>query len=260
MNRTFLAAFLIANTIAHGADVKPGTPIPFEAELSAKAKAMALLGGNPPVLRARCAVALPEKFSPSRAWPIVIVNAPIGTSAVAMIEDYTPTASAAGWVTLAAEGATPAKLETTEWCHAMLIAAFAHLEKSWPGVARWPVASAGFSGGAKRAAYIGAVMIEDGHSLAGMFMGGCNEDRASDALRWHKPGPAFFTTPIFLSHGTKDSLVSADQTEAVMSGMHRSGFRDVRSETFDGGHELRADQFAKALACFGVEAKRTVPR
>ena len=165
MNRTFLAAFLIANTIARGADVKPGTPIPFEAELSVKAKAMALPGGNPPVLRARCAVALPEKFSPSRMWPIVIVNAPIGSSAVEAVKDYAPAASAAGWVTLAAEGATPAKLETTEWCHAMLIAAFEHLEKSWPGVARWPVASAGFSGGAKRAAYIGAVMIEDGHPL-----------------------------------------------------------------------------------------------
>jgi hypothetical protein len=256
MKRVLVAALLIASVAARGADVKAGTPIPFEVELSPKVRAMAMLGGNLPVQRAKCAIALPEKFSPSRPWPIVIVNASIGTSAVEVMKDYAPAASAAGWVTLAAEGATPAKLESTEWCHAMLIAAFEHLGKSWPGVARWPVATAGFSGGAKRSAYIGAVMIEDGHPLAGMFMGGCNEDRATDALRWHKPGPAFFKTPVFLSHGTEDRLASADATEAVVNGMKRSGFLKVRSETFGGGHEFRADQFAKALAWFRSEAQK----
>ena len=257
MSRLTFVAIWLASGVVFGAErFEPGKVVRFEAPLSAKAKAWAKVGGNPPVERAKCAVVLPEKFTPTRAWPILIVNTPIGASAVDAIGQYAPTASAAGWVTLAADGAAPAKLETTEWCHAMLFAAFEQLAKSWPGAGRWPVACAGFSGGAKRAAYIGAVLSEDGHPLLGLFLGGCNEDRVSDALRWHKPGPAFPSTPIFLSHGREDRLATADDTASIAETMQRSGFRSVRAESYDGGHELNMKELARALDWFRSVAGR----
>jgi hypothetical protein len=171
MSHVILVAICLASSVAFGAErFESGKIVHFEAPLSAKAKAWAKVGGNPPVESAKCAVVLPENFTPTRAWPILIVNTPIGASAVEAIGQYAPTASAAGWVTLAADGAVPAKLETTEWCHGMLFAAFEKLAKSWPGAARWPVACAGFSGGAKRAAYIGAVLSEDGHRCSAFFL------------------------------------------------------------------------------------------
>ena len=257
MSRVILVAICLASSVAFGAErFEPGKIVHFEARLSAKAKAWANVGGNPPVERAKCAVVVPENFTPARAWPILIVNTPIGASAVEALGQYAPTASAAGWVTLAADGAVPAKLETTEWCHGMLFAAFEQLAKSWPGVARWPVACAGFSGGAKRAAYIGAVLSEDGHPLLGLFLGGCNEDRVSDAMRWHKPGPAFLQTPIFLSHGREDRLATADEMTSVVETMQRSGFLTVRAEAYDGGHELNVKELARALEWFRSLAPR----
>jgi hypothetical protein len=251
MPRLILLAIWLASNAAFGAErFESGKIVRFDAPLSAMAKQWAKVGGNPPIERAACAVVLPEKFTPARSWPILVVNTPIGTSAVEAIAQYSPTASAAGWVTLAADGGVPAKLETTEWCHAMLFAAFEQLAKSWPGVDHWPVACAGFSGGAKRAPYIGAVLLEDEHPLLGLFLGGCNEDRVSDALRWHKPGSAFLRTPIFLSHGREDSLATADETTSVVESMQRSGFQNVRAEPYDGGHELNAKELMRALEWF----------
>lgn len=233
-------------------EVKPKTVVHFDAPLSAKAQAQAALGGNTSALLAHCAVAVPEGFTPARAWPIFIWNAPQNASAVEGFGAVAPAVNAAGWIALAADGATPAKLETTEWCSAMLAAALDQLERAWPTVRRWPVAAGGFSGGAKRAPYIGAVLAENRYRLVGLFLGGVNEDRATDALRWHKPGPAFKQVPIFLSGGTQDRTANPDELEAVVASLKKSGFTRVRSENYEGAHELHAAHVGQALRWFAT--------
>jgi predicted esterase len=100
------------------------------------------------------------------------------------------------------------------------------------------------------------VLSEDGHPLLGLFLGGCNEDRLSDAMRWHKPGPAFLRTPIFLSHGREDRLATAVETASIVETMQRSGFQSVRAEPYDGGHELDLKELARALEWFRSAAAR----
>jgi predicted esterase len=153
---------------------------------------------------------------------------------------------------LAADGGTPARVETTEWCAAMLMAAFDRLERSWPGVRRSPIAVGGFSGGAKRSAYIGATLMERKYPLIGMFWGGCNEDRANDALRWHKPGPAYDKVKIALSTGSRDSLVPAEQVQSVAESLAKGGFTNIREFPYDGEHSINQDALRAALSWFSA--------
>jgi predicted esterase len=172
------------------------------------------------------------------------------TRALAALREWAGPVTGAGWIALAADGPERANIETTEWCFAMVAAAFDTLQRQWPGVKRWAIATGGFSGGAKRSAYIGAKLAERGQPLAGIFFGGCNADRLTDALRWHKPGAAFLDVPMYFSTGDDDPMVSPDTVETLQRGVARSGFKRARFETYKGGHALDAGELARALAWF----------
>jgi predicted esterase len=94
------------------------------------------------------------------------------------------------------------------------------------------------------------MLMQNGSRVIGLWMGGCNEDRASDALRWHKPGTAFFQVPIFLSSGLADPIATPAQHAAVRDAMGRAGFRNVRLETYAGTHWMNAAQIAAGLRWF----------
>jgi len=237
-------------------ELTPGVVTKFDAPLSPAQQTLALTGGNPRVLVAKCAIIVPAGFDPAKPWPIFVENAPQGFSAVDGAPVFGKPAAAAGWITLAADGPVPAKLETIQWCVAMIAAAFDHVEKSWPGARRWPVACGGFSGGAKRSAYVGAMLMENGHRLTGLWMGGCNEDRATDALQWHKPGPAFFAVPIYLSSGLADPMATPAQHGAVRDSMRATGFKNVRLETYAGTHWMDPAQLAAGLQWFTARDKK----
>ena len=237
-------------------ELTPGVAVKFDAPLSPAQQTLALTGGNPRVLTAKCALIVPAGFDPAKPWPILVANAPQGSSAVDGAAAFGKPAAEAGWITLAADGPVPAKLETIQWCVAMAEAALDYLEKAWPGARRWPVASGGFSGGAKRSAYVGAMLMENGRRVIGLWMGGCNEDRATDALHWHKPGPAFFALPIWLSSGLTDPTATPAQQQAVRDSMLASGFKNVRLETYSGAHALEPAQLAAGLRWFAEPDKR----
>ena len=237
-------------------ELTPGVAVKFDAPLSPAQQTLALTGGNPRVLTAKCVLIVPAGFDPAKSWPIFVANAPQGSSAVEGATAFGKPAAEAGWITLAADGPVPAKLETIQWCVALAEAALDHLEKAWPGVRRWPVASGGFSGGAKRSAYVGAMLMESGHRVIGLWMGGCNEDRATDALHWHKPGPAFFAVPIYLSSGLIDPIATPAHHRAVRDSMLASGFKNVRLETYAGTHWMDPEQIAAGLRWFAAPDKK----
>jgi hypothetical protein len=237
-------------------ELTPGMVTKFDAPLSPALQTLALTGGNPRVLTAKCAIIIPAGFDPAKPWPVLVGNAPQGSSALRGVPGFGGPAAEAGWITLAADGPQPAKLETTQWCVAMIEAAFDYLDKAWPGARRWPVVSAGFSGGAKRSAYVGAMLMEGGHRVIGLWMGGCNEDRATDALRWHKPGPAFFAVPIYLSSGLADPIATPAQQQAVADSMHAAGFKNVRLESYAGSHRMEPAQLAAGLRWFAAPDRK----
>jgi predicted esterase len=83
-----------------------------------------------------------------------------------------------------------------------------------------------------------------------MFWGGCNEDRTGDALRWHKPGPAYTKVRIALSSGSRDPLVPPDKAKSVADSLAQAGFTQVREFPYDGEHALNQEALRAALSWF----------
>jgi hypothetical protein len=122
-------------------------------------------------------------------------------------------------------------------------------------LAKWPVACGGFSGGAKRSGFFGAIMMRTGHPVIGMWMGGCNQDMATPGSHFYSPGAGFKHVPIFLSSGKSDNVATPQHHRQVQHALKASGFSKVRLESYDGGHKLDESQASNGLAWFLKEAK-----
>ncbi|HXI53640.1 MAG TPA: hypothetical protein VNH84_19135 [Candidatus Saccharimonadales bacterium] len=230
---------------------QPGRVITFEALPGVRARWEAgQVGKMPP--RARGAFVMPQGATNLlRPIPILIVSVPSGGSAISALPGYTNVAWTEGWLVLAADGPRiAAEDDTVEWGIAMLGSVLEQFTRTWPQAKQWPVACAGFSGGAKRSAAAGAALLRDGWRVIGVFMGGCNEDRATLGMELFKPGAAFLPVPMFLSSGVGDRIATPAQVTAVRDSMARSGFTQIRLESYAGGHQLDPEQLVQALRWF----------
>jgi dienelactone hydrolase len=214
-------------------------------------------GKKPPATLALCAVAVPENFDPARPWPVLVVSATTGNrgavSSRRLMARFTAPALATGWVVVAADPDQPVAPEqdTNSLRYALCKAAIAVLALDWPGSEKWPVAFGGFSGGAKRSAWLAALSSLDRRQPIGVFQGGCNEPAMEDALENYRPERrSFLAIPVFLSSGDEDSIATPEQQEAVRAELTDSGFRRVRLETYPGGHEPNAAHITAALKWF----------
>ncbi|MBI3416700.1 MAG: hypothetical protein HY043_15515 [Verrucomicrobia bacterium] len=234
----------------------PGRVFEFSIPLSAQAKGAANQAGNSFVNTARFGLAVPAGFDLKKPWQLLIVSSPSGGSPIAALRGYTNVALAEGWVLFAAEGPaqTQPKYDTFAWRGVMLGSALDTLHRNWPESARWPVACAGFSGGAKMSGSLGAILARQNYELIGIFMGGCNEDRATFGFNTHQPGEAFHQVPIFLSSGDTDPIATPEQHKTVRASMGESGFINVRLSTYAGGHQLNNEELRTALNWFVAQA------
>lgn len=252
-----LAAFSQPQVIKFGVtNVVAGRVSEFTIPLSTPAKWEAKQGGAAFVNAARFGIVVPVGFDLRQPWRLLVVSSPSGGSSIGSIRGYTNVALAEGWVVLAAEGPaqTPPKYDTYAWRGVMLNAALDALHRAWPESARWPVACAGFSGGAKMSGSLGAILARQNYDLIGMFMGGCNEDRATFGFHTHQPAEAFHQVPIFLSSGDTDPIATPEQHKAVRASMRESGFTNVRLSTYSGGHRLSDEELRTALNWFVEQA------
>lgn len=203
---------------------------------------------------ARGAVVLPEGWDSGQPVPILIVCSPSGSPAIPQMRGYTNVALSKGWAVLAADGPPlDAARDTVLWNYGTVSSALEYLQGAIPEARQWPVAVAGFSGGAKRAACVAAAFAQARRPLLGVFMGGCNEDRATTGALLFSAGGVFQGTPMFLSNGTADTIAGPAHGASVRAQMERSGFTRIRAETYDGGHQLSARQLADALAWFEAQ-------
>jgi hypothetical protein len=208
----------------------------------------------------KVAIAVPDHFDPKKTWPLLIVSAPSGGSSVRSVPAYADVALRAGWIVLGADGPpTKAELDTFTWGWAMLSSGLEFVHKYWPDSKKWPVACAGFSGGAKRSGMIGAIMMKENYSVIGMFMGGCNEDLASLGLKLSQPGEQFKQVPIFLSSGMTDPIATPEQHATVKQSMLHTGFEKIRVENYEGGHRLDNETLSLALDWFLKQSTNKVP-
>ncbi len=196
---------------------------------------------------------VPRNFDPKKAWPVLIV---ISTSDFKtqnrsdLTRIYGPTARAQGWVAIAGDGPAPPRFDTAGWRLAMTLAALDALNRSFPGSLDWPVASAGYSGGAKRSAFLAPFFSLTGYKVIGIYLTGINVDTLSDGYQQYRPDKAFLHTPIFMSSGESDRVATLQQQWEVKRSIERTGFDRVRLERFRQGHVVKRAHLQSALDWF----------
>jgi len=249
-----LAARASADMSFAGVSLTPGATARANVPLSELEKAYVSEGGNavPPYTVAM--IAVPPGFDPKKIWPVLVVfsssdNLHQNRDDLRMI--YRHMALPEGWVVLAGDGPEPApRVDSSGWRAGHTLAALRALNRSFPGSARWPVACAGQSGGAKRASYLAPLLAAAGYRIVGIFLEGINEERITEGYRRFKPADGFLRTPIFLSTGLEDRIATPEQQTVVKDAMRRTGFTNIRHETFPGGHTVRPTHVVEALHWF----------
>lgn len=244
----------------------PGNKVDFETPFSEalRAKLKKRLGGvkdpytDIDMTRAAVGLYVPPGFDPTKSWPVMIISVTDTgrsqgkfPSSVKSMGAYIQAARSQKWVLLAADcpGYLTPGLPFNR-C-ALAEAALEALADAWPASKQWPIATAGYSGGAKYSGWLGGWFSECGRNVLGMFMAGCNEDMASRALQELRPSKKIFNrTKVFLSIGSRDVIAGPDKAEAVVKSLKRSGFDDIQSVVFDGVHELRRDHLMTAMHWF----------
>ena len=236
--------------------IAPGEVTEFTAPLSEQLRRVA---GGGPLSRfevALAAVAVPKDFTPDRTWPVLIVSSTsdLGyNSSRALLRQFAAPALRAGWIVVAADppAEVAVKDDTNALRYALVAAALARLHGPWPRLARWPRAFGGFSGGAKRSAWLAALSAREGYQPLGVFQAGCNQPVMIDALDGYRPGrDRFLATPVFLSSGTDDRIATPGAMRDVAADLRAAGFGHVRLESFSGRHQVNPDHLEQALRWF----------
>ena len=245
--------------VVGGTEIVPGQNATFRVPLDPDTVKELIKAGNK-ATEAAVGLWLPPGFDPHKEWNVLLISATANSSSINSLFMYTGAAqTSGGWIVLAADGpSTPPKGDTTQWRWAMARAGLLALEAAWPAARQWPIAAAGFSGGAKRSGLLGALLCADERPLIGMYMGGCNEDMATAGLKEYRPDRlAFRKVPVYLSAGKKDVVATVAAANKVRVSLEATGFREVRLETYDGAHEPDAAQIVDALNWFKeLRAKR----
>jgi len=210
-------------------------------------------GGNPRPTTGRALLFFPNNFEAARAWPILIVTSTSDLDRTSIMDApwYRDAAMKEGWIVLATDATIRPREDSIAWRLSILTAALQMIRNEWPQSAQWPVAFAGFSGGAKSSGFLAAMLAGNrGFKICGMFLGGINADRVSVAYKEYHPPPGFLNTPIWLSSGSADQIARPGAEEGVYSSLQRTGFKHVRLEKFSGGHEIDSAEVQRALHWF----------
>jgi len=236
-----------------GIPFSPGSTVRANVPLSAQEKSYAGQGGNPVPQSAVAVLATPVNFDPRRSWPVLV---PCSTSDFKrqnrddLVDFYRRVGLAEGWVLLAGDGPQHARNDTAGWRGAMTLAAIDAIHHSFVGSEKWPMACAGFSGGAKGAGSIAPLLARNGCRITGIYLTGVNEDYLSGGYARSQPGADFLRTPIYVSAGHDDRVARLEQQYDVVGLIKRTGFTRIRIGTFPGGHEVNDAQTSIALEWF----------
>src|SRR5947209_8893420 len=160
-----------------GVAFSPGSTVKANVPLSAQEKSLAAQGGNVVPPNAVAVLATPANFDPRKSWPVLVV---CSTSDFKrqnrddLVQFYRRVGLAEGWVLLAGDGPQHARNDTAAWRGAMTLAAIDALHHSFAGSEKWPMACAGFPGGAEGAGTIAPLLARSGWRITGIYLTGVN--------------------------------------------------------------------------------------
>jgi hypothetical protein len=248
-----LGASVCKSATLAGQTVPPGATLDIRFPIDKYFQDYATAGGNPRPTTGRALISFPKGFDPARTWPILAVISTSDNRRTNPMDApfYQDPGTAEGWVVLATDATISPRDDSDSLRLGLLGAAIQMLHKEWPQSTRWPLAFGGFSGGAKRSGFMGA-MLASTHAakICGFFLAGINDDRISVAYKTYRPPADFLNIPIWLSSGTGDSIAPPWKQEHVRASLVNTGFKHVRVESFDGGHEVDPAQVRLALRWF----------
>lgn len=210
--------------------------------------------GNPVPDHAVAVLAVPSNFDPQRSWPVLVA---LSTSDLQRKNRddlrmlYQQPAMQEGWLVIAGDGEGNPPRDTAGWRAGMTLAALDALHRSFPGSNKWPIAVAGFSGGAKRAGNIAPLLAVAGNRIAGIFLTGVNEDRLSEGYRTFRPGAGFLRTPVYISAGQQDRVARMADQQKLQRTLAQTGFTNVRFVAMPHGHAVSRSAVREALRWFG---------
>jgi hypothetical protein len=253
LGTSLLATVAAADLRFAGRPFSPGQTVTASVPLSPQEKSYASNATNQVPDTAIAVIATPRTFDPRKTWPVLVVFSTSNFDRLNrddLVQFYRDAALSEGWVVIAGDGRGSAPNDTNGWRAAMTLAALDALHKSFPGSDQWPVALAGFSGGAKRASLLAPVLYLKGCRLFGMYLTGMNQNVLSVSYKKSQLGPAFLRIPIFISSGTNDSIAPVGRAREITDEIRLTGFQSVRFETFAGGHAVKNEHTIKALRWF----------
>ena len=174
--RLFLASAEAASLA--GQEVRAGGTLNLQFPVNKYFQDYAAQGGNPRPTTGRALLMFPKGFDPARSWPILIVTSTtdLGRTSPMDAPWYRDSAMAEGWVVLATDATIRPREDSLGWRLAMLTAGLQTVRENWPQSTQWPMAFAGFSGGAKRCGILGAMLAKDNKiRICGFFLAGMLE-------------------------------------------------------------------------------------
>jgi len=212
----------------------------------------------------KISIVLPPKFNPALPQKFLWISAAINNEEertkgnLSAVGYYASTAIAEGWAVIAVDCnlGNPVRPDRTSGNIDVPVhhQAIAMLSAAWPGFSKSTFACAGFSGGSKMSFYRVGDLATGGLNVAGLFLGGCNEDRTDDTRKETKVhSGALRKVKVFVSNGKQDTVASVEKGKAVGEAVKKH-FGAVRIETYEGDHSLSTAQLKMALAWF-IEPK-----
>ena len=236
-----------------GVPVAPGATVRADVPLSPLQQRYVAEGGNAVPSHAVAVLSVPPGFDPSKSWPVVVVFS-TSDEKIQNRDDlmhyYRTTGLAEGWVLIAGDGPNLPRQDSSGWRIGMTLAALDAMHRSFPGSTKWPIACAGFSGGAKRSGLLSPLLSVAGYRIAGLFLTGLNDDTLSQGYKKYNPGADFLRSKIYVSAGTRDRTSPLLQQNSVRASMERTGFSNIRAATYAGPHTVKRAHFAEALRWF----------
>lgn len=210
--------------------------------------------------RVEVAVAFPPGLDPARPHPILITQVTADArSNIGALSAYVPAALEHGYVALTAQ-AKPwpaAGHDTILHRYASLRAALRWLAGEMPGSERWPIVLAGFSGGAKISQALAFSALLEQRPVAGVFLGGCNEDHSRVLLQqFPSVARSFSRLAYYLSVGRDDRIAPPASVRAVAASLRAAGAEAVELSVHAGEHRLDPRDLSRALRWFGAQLER----
>ncbi len=219
-----------------------------------------------PSTKARMLLAVPDGFEPgSKSYPLLIVTATTdgAASSIATSSRFLGEALAQDFVVMAVDGefGKPTVGDPPSFRWALVAAGRDALEKEWPGAKKWPVATGGTSGGGGYASYNALKLLQERADFIGLFLAVSpwNPTKFTKDVSG-VPASVAHKMPIFMSAGEKDETATREITDQSRHALDHDGFKNVRYEHFDGGHQLYQPHLQAALRWFLEQKSNRNPR